>query len=60
MSPRITDCACNDIAASITNKEMVSDNEMVVSVYQEGREREKKMRLMKIGNEWKYAGPPRQ
>jgi hypothetical protein len=43
----------------ITKQEVISHDEVVVSIYQEGRNQEKKMRLQKIGNEWKYAGPPR-
>jgi len=38
----------------------VSDNEVVLSIFQEGRNREKKMRLERIDGEWKYAGPPGQ
>ena len=44
----------------ITNTETISDDEVVVTIYQDGRNREKKMRLQKVGSEWKYAGPPRQ
>jgi hypothetical protein len=42
----------------ITNQLEVSDNEVVLSIFQEGRNREKKMRLVRIGDEWKFAGNP--
>jgi hypothetical protein len=41
----------------ITNREMVSDNEMILTLFQEGRNKEKKLRLVRIDNEWKMAGP---
>jgi RNA polymerase sigma factor (sigma-70 family) len=42
----------------ITNKLVVSDNEVVLTIFQEGRDREKKMRLVRVGDEWKFAGTP--
>jgi RNA polymerase sigma factor (sigma-70 family) len=42
----------------ITNRENVSDKEMVVSLYQHGRDRTIKMVLKRIDNEWKLDGPP--
>jgi len=42
----------------ITNREILSDREMVVSLYQQGRDRTIKMVLKRIGDEWKLDGPP--
>jgi hypothetical protein len=42
----------------ITNREILSDREMVVSLYQQGRDRTIKMVLKRIDNEWKLDGPP--
>ena len=43
----------------ITNREILSDREMVVSLYQRGRDRTIQMVLKRIGDEWKLDGPPR-
>jgi hypothetical protein len=43
----------------ITNREVVSEREMVVSLYQQGRDRTIQMILKRIGDEWKLDGPPR-
>jgi RNA polymerase sigma factor (sigma-70 family) len=42
----------------IMNREVRSDNETVVSLYQHGRDRTVKMVLKRIDNEWKLDGPP--
>jgi len=36
----------------------VSDNEVVLSIYLEGRNRTNKMRMVRVGDEWKVAGKP--
>jgi hypothetical protein len=43
----------------ITNKLVVSGDEVVLTIFQEGRNREKKMRFVRVGAEWKYDGPPK-
>jgi len=42
----------------ITDRQIVSDREMVVSLYQQGRDRTIQMVLKRIGDEWKLDGPP--
>ena len=43
----------------ITNREILSDREMVLSLYQQGRDRTIQMVLKRIGDEWKLDGPQR-
>jgi RNA polymerase sigma factor (sigma-70 family) len=42
----------------ITNKEIVSDREIVMTLYQQGRDRSIKIVVKQIDNEWKVDGPP--
>lgn len=42
----------------VTDTLAVSDNEVVLSIYLEGRNRTNKMRMVRVGDEWKIAGKP--
>lgn len=42
----------------VTDTLIVSDNEVVLSLYLEGRDRTNKMRMVRVGDEWKVAGKP--
>lgn len=43
----------------ITNRDIISEHDMVVSLYQQGPDRTIQMVLKRIGDEWKLDGPPR-
>jgi RNA polymerase sigma factor (sigma-70 family) len=42
----------------VTDTLVVSDNEVVLGIYLEGRNRTNKMRMVRVGDEWKVAGKP--
>ena len=43
----------------ITNREIRSDREMVLSLYQQGRDRTIQIVVKRVGDEWKIDGPPK-
>jgi hypothetical protein len=44
-------------AYKIVDKETVSDNEVILTVFAQGESHLTKFRLQRIGTEWKLAGP---